>query len=123
VSPWDFNACEELEKAFNNWLALEFQTLEQAQEKAQTHAAHASTEAPHDEQVHFEVDLNNPEQPRLKCLEGNETVKAVALNLQGLNALIEQGFLRKPNSLKVGLCGIGSNWMAGFFGSKKTRVS
>lgn len=108
VSPWDFNACERLEKAFNDWLALEFQTLEQAQEKAQTQAAQPTTEAPQDELVHFKLDLSNPEQPRLKCLEGNETVKMVALNLQGLNALVEQGFLRKPNSLKVGAL---RNWV------------
>jgi hypothetical protein len=108
VCPWDFNACERLEKAFNDWLALEFQTLEQAQEKAQTQAAQATTEAPQDELVHFKLDLSNPEQPRLKCLEGNETVKMVALNLQGLNALVEQGFLRKPNSLKVGAL---RNWV------------
>jgi hypothetical protein len=108
VSPWDFNACEKLEKAFNDWLALEFRTLGQAQEKAQNHAKQATTQAPNDELVHFKVDLNNPEQPRLNCLEGNETVKVVALNSQGLTALIEQGFLRKPNSLKVGAL---RNWV------------
>jgi len=108
VAPWDFNACERLEKAFNDWLALEFQTLEQAQEKAQSQAAQSTTQAPQDELVRFKLDLSNPEQPRLQCLEGNETVKMVALNMQGLNALIEQGFLRKPNSLKVGAL---RNWV------------
>jgi hypothetical protein len=52
--------------------------------------------------VRFQVEIGGAPQPRLKCLEGNQTVKVVALNLQGLNSLIEQGFMRRPQSLKVG---------------------
>jgi hypothetical protein len=41
-------------------------------------------------------------------LEGNETVKLVALNPAGFNALIEQDLMRRPHSLKVGAL---HNWV------------
>jgi hypothetical protein len=103
VSPWDPEACSKLEKAFNEWLAVENRNREAAKEKAQAPLAQIATSQRCDEEaVHFEVDMSNPELPKIKCLEGNETVKVVALNLQGINALIEQGFMRKPTGLKVG---------------------
>ena len=103
VSPWDPDACSKLEKAFNECLAVEKRNREAAKEKAQAPLAQIATyERCDEEAVHFEVDMSNPELPKIKCLEGNETVKVVALNLQGINALIEQGFMRKPTSLKVG---------------------
>ncbi|HTL17029.1 MAG TPA: hypothetical protein VL793_07320 [Patescibacteria group bacterium] len=108
VSPWDPNACERLEKAFNEWLTLERQSLELAKEKAQAPAAEAVSRAPEEDGVQIKVDLGNAAQPRLKCLEGNHTVKEVALNMQGLNALIEQGIMRKPKTVKVGAL---HNWV------------
>jgi hypothetical protein len=101
VSPWDPDACDKVEKAINQWLALERQSLEINKEKSQVSVPQNASQ-PDQETIHFKVDLGNAGQPRLKCLEGDDTVKVVALNLQGLNALIDQGLMRKPKSLKVG---------------------
>lgn len=103
ASPWDPEACPKLEKAFNEWLALETQNLELAKEKAQASVVPSEALAePDDEVVRFEIDPSKAGQPHIKCLEGREAVKTVALNLQGLNALVDQGFMRKPKSMKVG---------------------
>ena len=109
VSTWDSDACARLEKAFNEWLALEKQALEATREKGPTPMAQTSAPRPFEEdEAHFELDLNRADQPRVKYLEGNETVKVVALNQQGLNALIEQGLMRKPQSMKAGAL---HNWV------------
>jgi hypothetical protein len=108
VSPWDFNACERLEKAFNDWLELELKRLELVKEKAQAQARPADASPPEETPVRLEVDISNSEQPKLKCVEANEVVKVVALNQQGLAALIDQRLMRKPNSVKVGAL---RNWV------------
>ncbi len=102
VSPWDPGACAKLEKAFNEWLAMERNALDLAKNKAQAPLPQPARSQSVEEAVHFEVHIDSLGQARLKCLEGTETVKVVALNQQGLNALIEQGLMRKPNTLKVG---------------------
>jgi hypothetical protein len=109
VSPWDPDACAKLEKAFNEWLALERKTVELATSKAQAATTPEPAAMPSDGGgVEFKLDLSNEAQPRLKCLEGNQVVKTVALNAAGLTALVEQGFMRKPNALKVGAL---HNWV------------
>lgn len=102
VSPWDFDACAKLEKALNEWLAAENKASQLAKEKSQTPSVQGSSGEQDESIVHFAVDMGTAGQPRVRCLEGNQTVKVVALNLQGFKALIEQGLMRKPNSLKVG---------------------
>ena len=102
VSTWDPEACAKLEKAFNDWLALERQNLELATAKAQTPKAQTTINPPEEDVLRFEVEIDKAGKGHIKCLEGNETVKTVALNQQGLNALIEQGFMRKPRAFKVG---------------------
>jgi hypothetical protein len=88
-------------------LELERKTVELASAKAQGARIEAPTAPPDEEGVRFELELGNP-QPKLKCIEGNQVVKTVALNVAGLNALVEEGFLRKPNALKVGAL---HNWV------------
>lgn len=107
VSPWDPGACARLENALNEWLSHERQALEEAQAKAQS-APPGPAAAPDDEVVHFKIDFSNAQQPRVQCLEGNHAVKVVALNQQGLNALIELGLMRKPLTVKVGAL---HNWI------------
>src|ERR1041384_6672590 len=102
VSTLDPQACSKLEKAFNDWLALERQSLELAKAKAQTPKAHITARQPEEDVVRFQVEVDNAGKGRVKCLEGNEMVKVVALNLQGFSALIEQGLMRRPRALKVG---------------------
>ncbi len=108
VSPWDPKACGQLEQAFNTWLTREREAVDPAKAKAPAPAVQAN-HAPADEDVvHFKLDLSNAEQPKLKCLEGEQTIKTVALNQQGLNALIELGLMRKPKTMKVGAL---HNWV------------
>lgn len=103
VSTWDADGCERLQKAFNEWLAVERQGLELAKAKAQAQAQPPAAPLPNDEDtVHFQLDFGNAAQPRLKCMEGNKLVKMVALNQQGLNALFEESLMRKPQSIKFG---------------------
>jgi hypothetical protein len=101
VTPWDPEGCAKLEKVLNEWLALERQTLESTVLKPQPQPQDASSRPP-EEGFQFRVEMDNTGKPRLRFVEGSETVKAVALNLQGFNALIEQGLMRKPQNLKVG---------------------
>src|SRR4029077_4326291 len=102
VSTLDPEGCAKLEKAFNDWLASENEALEAAKAKAQTPKAPTPHSLPEEHTLHFQVEMNDAGQARIKCLEGNETVKVVALNAQGFNALIEQRLMRKPGSMKVG---------------------
>lgn len=107
ISPWDSDACARLENALNQWLLRERRALEDAQGNARS-ATQAPPSPPDDEVVHFKVDFSNAQQPRVHCLEGDQAVKVVALNQQGLNALIEQGLMRKPQMIKVGAL---HNWI------------
>jgi hypothetical protein len=82
-------------------LALESKAVESA--ALQAHAQSPETPAePPDEAFHFRIETDKAGQPKVAFLEGNQPVKVVAFNLQGFNALIEQGFMRKPQTLKVG---------------------
>jgi hypothetical protein len=109
VSTWDSDSCARLEKAFNEWVALERQSVEASAVQAKAPLEQISSPRPFEEdEARFELDLNRADQPRLKYMEGSETTKAVALNLQGLNALIEQGLMRRPQSMKAGAL---HNWV------------
>ena len=61
-----------------------------------------------DKPLRVRVEIEKGGLPRLRCLEGQETVKLVALNPAGFNALIEQDLMRRPHSLKVGAL---HNWV------------
>lgn len=102
VSTTDPYACEKLEKAFNEWLTLEQQSLELTKLKAQTPKIDDSANASEEDQLHYQLEKDNAGKPRLRCLEGKHTVKIVAVNLQGLSALVEERLLREPRTLKVG---------------------
>ena len=65
----------------------------------------AATEA---ELPRLRIEMDEAGQPRLRFLEGDQTVKVVALNQQAFNALIEEGLLCKPRSLEVGVM---RNWV------------
>jgi hypothetical protein len=108
VSTSDPEACEKLEKAFNDWLALEKQNLKMAKLNTQSAKPPETITQPDEEVLHFKVETDNAGNPRLRCLEGRETIKIVAVNLQGFSALIEQHLLRKPQTLKVGAL---HNWV------------
>jgi len=101
VSTTDPEACEKLEKAFNEWLILERQSLEITKLKAQAPKLEDPVRSEEDE-LHYHLEMDNAGKPRLRCLEGKHTVKIVAVNQQGFNALIEERLLRKPRTLKVG---------------------
>jgi hypothetical protein len=108
ISTSDPEACEKLEKAFNDWLALEKQNLELAKLKTQSAKPPDTLTQPEEDAVRFKVETDKAGKPCLRCLEGKETVKLVAVNLQGFNALIEQHLLRRPQTLKVGAL---HNWV------------
>ncbi len=101
VSTWDAEGCIKLEKAFNNWLALERRALEELKQKAQSPKAVSPTTDTDEDWVHFKVEMKSG-QAHIKCLEGNKTVKDVGLNPLGFNALIEQKLMRRPQSFKIG---------------------
>ena len=101
VSTWDPVGCIKLEKAFNDWLALERRALEELKQKAQSPKAESSSTDADEDRVHFKVEMKGG-QAHIKCLEKDKTVKEVGLNPLGFNALIEQKLMRRPQSLKVG---------------------
>lgn len=102
VSTLDPDGCAKLQEAFNDWLVLETETLELAKAKALMPKPETMPEPADEDAFRFELETDKAGQARIKCLQGKETVKAVALNPQGFNALIEQGLMRKPGTLKVG---------------------
>ena len=104
----DPDGCEKLEKAFNDWLGLEKQNVEIAKSKAQSAKSPDPVTPSEEDAVHFKVETDSAGKPRLRCLEGQETVKLVAVNAQGFSALIEQHLLRKPQTFKVGAL---HNWV------------
>jgi hypothetical protein len=97
----DPEGCQKLEAAFNGWLALERQALEEARKKAEpaSEPAASSTEP---EALRFQVDLDKTGQPHIRCLEGKETVGDVACNGPGITSLLNEGLMRKPANWKVG---------------------
>lgn len=108
VSTSDPDGCEKLEKALNDWLALEQKKMELAKSKTQSAKTPHNSSASEEEGLHFKVETDTTGKPRLRCLEGKDTVKLVAVNMQGFNALIEQRLLRKPQTFKVGAM---HNWV------------
>lgn len=102
VSTRDPDACDKLEKAFNEWLLLELRSIEMTKLKAHASKVEETANPPEEDELHYQLQTDNTGTPRLKCLEGKHTVKIVALNLPGLSALVEERLLRKPGTLKVG---------------------
>jgi hypothetical protein len=98
----DPEGCAKLEKAFNDWLTLEWQAVEQAKQKAQTPAGQPPTAPPEEESLRFHVELDKAGQPHIHCLEGKETPANVACTVPGITSLINAGLMLKPASWKVG---------------------
>ena len=97
------DGCEKLERAFNDWLALERQTLETAKQKAQPPPPpHPVTTAPQGESFRFQVELDKTGQPHIRCFEGKDEAANVAVTVPGLNSLFTQGLMRRPAAWKIG---------------------
>ena len=75
---------------------------QQAEPRTTQSAENKPASQPEEGLVRLKIELDEAGKGRLRFLEGKETVKLVALNQQGFNALIEQDLMRKPHSLKVG---------------------
>ncbi len=98
----DPEGCAKLEKAFNEWLALEREAVEQAKQKAQAPAPAQSAALPEEEPMRFEVQRDKTGQPRIRCLEGKEVVTDVACTVPGITSLLNEGLMRTPGAWKVG---------------------
>ena len=102
----DPEGCAKLEHVFNEWLELERGTLDLAQKRL--HAKSTTTTAPackrHETQpLHYHVQVDQEHQVHIQCLQGKEVLSTIGLNLPGFNSLADQGLLRKPRQLKVGV--------------------
>ncbi len=105
VSIQDPDGCKKLEKEFNEWLEMEYETLELARKKTQARSTPAAINPARDstqQPLRFHVELDKRSQVHISCLQGAELVAAVGLSLSGLNGLASQGLMRKPRSLQVG---------------------
>ncbi len=104
VSIKDPDGCAKLERVFNEWLALERGTLQEARKKAQAKPVAAAREsAPQAEQpIRFEVEVDKRGQVHVKSVQGKEVIAAIGLNVAGFNSLFSQGLMRKPHKLQVG---------------------
>jgi hypothetical protein len=100
----DPDGCTKLEKAFNEWLALEKSNLELARKKlhARPPAATTSSTGTAQQSSHFRVELDKRGQVHINCLKGGESLTSVGLTFQGFNGLFGQGLMRKPRVLDVG---------------------
>jgi hypothetical protein len=61
-----------------------------------------------EETVRFKVEMDDAGRTKVACFEGKEAIKAVAVNPQGIAALIDLGLMRKPQAWKVGAL---HNWV------------
>lgn len=105
VSVNDAAACAKLEKAVNEWLAVEKGTLELAKKKSQPKPTAASAQPasrPEEQPLRYIVEMDHESQVHIKCVQGKESLAEIGLNVPGWNSLVNQGLLRKPSSLKVG---------------------
>jgi hypothetical protein len=97
------DGCEKLDRAFNDWLALERQALETAkQQKARAPAVEPVTPPSDQESVRFKVEFDKTGQPHIRCFEGKDEAANVAITVPGLNSLFTQGLMRKPAAWKIG---------------------
>ena len=103
VHTYESDGCEKLERAFNDWLALERQGLETAkQQKTQAPVAQPVTPPSDEESFRFKVELDKTGQPHIRCFEGKDEAANVAITVPGLNSLFTQGLMRKPEAWKIG---------------------
>ncbi len=105
VSVKDPEGQAKLEKLFEEWLALEKESLELARRKttAKTHPVVEVSQQPAESpRAHFEVELDKRGQVHVRCLQGKEVLANIGLNVPGFNSLVSQGFLRKPHTIKAG---------------------
>ncbi len=102
VSTSDPEGCAKLERAFNDWLALERKLLEEAKQKDQAPSGQPATALGEDEPMRFEVARDKTGQPHIRCIEGKETVADVACTVPGITSLLNGGLMRKPGTWKIG---------------------
>jgi hypothetical protein len=102
VSTYEPDGCARLERAFNEWLALERQALEAAKQKSQPATPHPLTSLEQEESFRFQVEMDKVGQPHIRCFEGKDEAANVSLTVPGLNSLITQGLIRRPTSWKIG---------------------
>jgi hypothetical protein len=105
VSVTDAAACSKLEKAVNEWLAVEKGTLELAKKKSQPKPNAVSAQPssrPEEQPLRYIVEMDHENQVHIKCVQGKESLAEIGLNIPGWNSLANQGLLRKPSSLSVG---------------------
>jgi len=105
VAIGDPDGCGKLENAFNEWLALEDQSLELVRKKAQAKPppapANSSKERP-PQTIHFRVEVDKRAQVHVICSRGSEMLAAIGLTRQGFGGLFSQGLMRKPRALDIG---------------------
>lgn len=102
----DPDGCAKLERVFNEWLELERGTLEMAQKRLHSKAVNQTTPSlkRHESQpLHYHVQVDQQHQVHIQCLQGREVLASIGLNVPGFNSLADQGLLRKPRNLKVGV--------------------
>jgi len=105
VSLQEPNASQRLEEIFNQWLAFEKGTLEQARSKSRPKpnlAPQSATLRSQPEPLRFHVEADKRGQVHIQCVQGKEQVASIGLSVTGINSLVNQGLMRKPGALKVG---------------------
>jgi len=105
VTTKDPEGIAKLQKLFNEWLALERESLQLARRKTQPKPAAAESTAAmaSEPQVpRFHVELDKENQVHIKCVQGKETLATIGLNPSGFTSLVNQGLMHKPRTIKVG---------------------
>ncbi len=106
VSTKEPEGCAKLETLFNEWLALERENLELARKKGQPKPrpkAQDSSSPAEPPRAQFHVEQDTKGQVHVRCLQGKETVAEIGLNVPGFSGLFNQGLMRKPRKLQVGV--------------------
>jgi len=105
VSAKDPEGCARLEKLFSEWLAMERESLQLARKKAQAKAvpvAQETSSASEQQPLHFQAEVDNKGMVHVHCVKGKEVLASIGLNTAGFQSLVNQGFMRKPHTLRTG---------------------
>jgi len=103
LSPRDKEACANLERLLNDWLALE---RESAMKKASTQLPVTAPEPPAQPDpaaLRFRVEVDKRGQVHVHCVQDKQLLASIGLSTPGFNSLVQQGFMRKPRAFHTGV--------------------
>lgn len=99
IATSDPAGCDQLERLFAEWLALE----QDRGKPRQSWAVPTAPAAPTDTHIRYHVEVDKRGQVHIHCLRGKETLATIGLAPAGFNSLCQQGLMKKIHKLSAGV--------------------